>query len=167
LYRRQSERSASCTSHVEARTDRAAGPAPEERQLPALARDVVAKNADVALLVVHLEVAMIGSQPAVDHLCDVDLGAREPESSRRLLASGAGVALDLHDERQHRSLWRHLANHTPSRPRPGWTGSGLIPAITRRDGRRDGIGAPYAFPRRRDRSTRRAGRPCCSASPDR
>jgi hypothetical protein len=40
---------------------------------------VVAKDVKVAVTVPHLEVTMIGSQPAVDNFSDLDLGPNEPK----------------------------------------------------------------------------------------
>jgi len=39
---------------------------------------------------------VIGCQPTVDNFGDLDLALPEPEPSRRLLTTIAGVALDIH-----------------------------------------------------------------------
>jgi hypothetical protein len=46
-----------------------------------------------------LKYPVIGHQPAVDHVGDLDRALLEPEPSRHLLATTAGVALDLHDRK--------------------------------------------------------------------
>jgi hypothetical protein len=53
------------------------------------------QDVEIALRVLHLEVSMIGRQPGVDHFADLDLALPEPEPPRRLLATIAGVALDI------------------------------------------------------------------------
>jgi hypothetical protein len=42
---------------------------------------------------------VIGCHPSVDDLGDLDLVLSDPESSRRLLAPIAGVALHIHDQK--------------------------------------------------------------------
>jgi hypothetical protein len=42
---------------------------------------------------------VIGCHPSVDDLGDLDLVLSDPESSRRLLAPIAGVALYFHDQK--------------------------------------------------------------------
>ena len=68
----------------------------EPRQLPPIGGNVITQDVEIALRVLHLEVAVIGGQPAVDNLGDLDLALPEPEPSWRLLASIAGVAPDIH-----------------------------------------------------------------------
>jgi hypothetical protein len=86
--------------------------ATKQRQLPAIGGDVVTQDVEIALRVLHLEVPMIGCQPAVNDFRDLDLALAEPEPSRRLLATIAGVALDIHDrERGHVS--RHGLSDSP------------------------------------------------------
>jgi hypothetical protein len=41
---------------------------------------------------------VIRSQPTVDYFSDLDLGPREPEPSRRLLATITSVALHIDDQ---------------------------------------------------------------------
>ncbi len=81
-------------------TRRRTGPtvrsATEPRQLPAIGSNIVTQDVNITLRVLRLEVPMIGSQPAVDDLGDLDLALPKPEASRCLLATIAGVALDIH-----------------------------------------------------------------------
>ena len=56
------------------------------------------QDVEIALSVFHLEVTVIGRQPAVDNISDLDLTLPDSEPSRRLLATITGVALDIDDE---------------------------------------------------------------------
>jgi hypothetical protein len=56
----------------------------------------VTQNVEITLRVLRLEVPVIGLQPAVDNLTDLDLALAEPEPSWRLLTAIASVALDIH-----------------------------------------------------------------------
>ena len=67
------------------------------RELPALARGVVAQDVGGAIGAQHLEIAMVDAEPAVEHLEELDRAAFEAEPARRLLAAVPGIALDLHE----------------------------------------------------------------------
>ena len=62
------------------------------------------QDVEIALRVFHLEVPVIGRQPTIDIFGDLDLTLPDSEPSRRLLATIAGVALDIHDEE-----WLHFS----------------------------------------------------------
>ena len=66
----------------------------EHRQLPRPLLDVVPDDAHVAVGRPHLEVPMIGREPLVDDIVDVEGTVIELEAPRRLLAAIAGVAFD-------------------------------------------------------------------------
>lgn len=55
------------------------------------------QDVEIAVRVLHLEVPVVGRQPGVDHFPDLDLSLPQPEPPRRLLATIAGVALDIHN----------------------------------------------------------------------
>lgn len=76
----------------------------EQRQLPPIGGNIVTQDVEIFLRVPHLEVTVIGRQPAVDNFSDLDLALPEPEPSRRLLATIAGVALYIH-YRECGHLW--------------------------------------------------------------
>jgi hypothetical protein len=76
--------------------------ATKQRQLPAIGGNVVTHNVEIALRVLHLEVPVIRCQPAVNDFRDLDMALAEPEPSRRLLATIAGVALDIHFQKCRR-----------------------------------------------------------------
>jgi hypothetical protein len=66
------------------------------RQLPPIGGNVLTQDVKIALRVSHLEVPMIGRQPAVDNFGDLDHALSESEPPRRLLSTIAGMALDIH-----------------------------------------------------------------------
>src|SRR5262249_18561378 len=53
------------------------------------------RSVKVAVDFPDLEITVIGSQPAVDNFSDLDLGPREPDASRRFLASVTCIALHV------------------------------------------------------------------------
>jgi hypothetical protein len=79
------------------KTDSTVRTATEQRQLPSIGGNVVTQDVQIALRVFDLEVPVIGRQPAVDNFGDLDPALPHSEPSRRLLATIAGVALDMHD----------------------------------------------------------------------
>jgi hypothetical protein len=70
----------------------------ERRELPSIGGDVVTQDVKISPRVFDFEVPVIGRQPAIDNLGDLDEPLPETEPSRRLLATIAGVALDIHCE---------------------------------------------------------------------
>jgi len=64
----------------------------------------VADDAHVAIRVLHLEVAVIGREPLIDDVLDVERALAQPEAPRRLLAAIAGVALDGDVKRRQNSM---------------------------------------------------------------
>src|SRR5438445_11309472 len=66
----------------------------EDDQLPPLRLMVVAQDVLRAVVAPDLEVAVVGSQPAVDELGHFDAAVTECEAAGCLLAAVPGVALD-------------------------------------------------------------------------
>ena len=48
------------------------------KKLPSIGGDIVTQDVEIALRVLHLEVAVIGRQPAVDNFGNLDLALPEP-----------------------------------------------------------------------------------------
>jgi hypothetical protein len=71
----------------------------EHLELPPMVPDIVAKNVDGAIGVADLEVSMVGREPPVEDLGDLDEGIAEPEATRRLLAAVSRMAFDVNRER--------------------------------------------------------------------
>jgi len=59
----------------------------------------MAQDAQLAAARSHLEVAMIGREPLIDHDLDLEGAVVQAEAPRRLLAAIAGVAFDGDGER--------------------------------------------------------------------
>jgi hypothetical protein len=79
------------------KTDPTVRTATDPRQLPSIGGNVVTQDVEIVLGVLDLEVPVIGRQPPVDNVGDLDLALPKPEPSRRLLATIAGVALDINN----------------------------------------------------------------------
>jgi hypothetical protein len=63
-------------------------------QLPPIFACVVPDDVDAAVVASHLEVAVIGRQPAIDDIVNDDPSFAECEGAWRLLAFVAGVTLN-------------------------------------------------------------------------
>ena len=68
----------------------------EHLQLPAVRGLVVAQEVDRSVVASDLEVSVVRTEPAVDHLDDLDAPTVDLEPPRRLLAAISGVTVDLH-----------------------------------------------------------------------
>ena len=66
----------------------------KQRQLPAIGVCVVPEDVDVVIVADHLEVAVVGCEPAIEHVVHDESSFAVCEGARRLLALIAGVALD-------------------------------------------------------------------------
>ena len=64
------------------------------------------QDVEIAVTILHFEIAVIGSEPPVEHLGDFDVPIAETEAAWRLLTSMTGIALDLNDQ-ERRRLWSH------------------------------------------------------------
>src|SRR5438067_13597402 len=80
-----------CPNSRVGRRSRVAG---EDDQLPPLRLMVVAQDVLRAVVASDLEVAVVGSQPAIDDLGHFDAAVAEGEAAGCLLATVPGIALD-------------------------------------------------------------------------
>jgi hypothetical protein len=69
-------------------------PAFEQSQRPLVRHRVVTQDVAAAVVAAHPEVAVVGSQPAIEYLTDLDSARAEEKAARRFLAPMTGVALD-------------------------------------------------------------------------
>lgn len=72
------------------------------RDFPQSRHDIVAQDVLIAVRILDLEVAMIGSQPLIEHFGNFDLAVAEAESAWRFLAAMACVTLNISDEESRR-----------------------------------------------------------------
>ena len=56
----------------------------ERRQLPPIERHIVTQDVEIALRVLHVEVAVTGPEPPVDNFDDLDLAIKNSPHSIRL-----------------------------------------------------------------------------------
>jgi len=63
-------------------------------QLPEARDHVVAQQVGGAFGPTHLEIAVVGREPLVEHICDLDAPLAEMKPARRLLAPMTRVTLD-------------------------------------------------------------------------
>jgi hypothetical protein len=82
----------------------------KHRQLPRIGLFIVADEIRIAVRASQLEISVVGRQPRVDHLGDVDATGLEYQRAGCLLAAVAGVALDANDEER---LVGHALTITP------------------------------------------------------
>jgi hypothetical protein len=76
----------------------------EQRQFPDVGSLIVANQIRIAVCASQFEVPVLGREPGVDHLSDVDATVPEDQRAWRLLAAMACVALNTDTEEP---LFRH------------------------------------------------------------
>lgn len=56
------------------------------------------QDVEIAVTILHFEVAVVGSEPPVEHLSDFDVPIAQAEATWRLLTSMTRIALDISDQ---------------------------------------------------------------------
>jgi hypothetical protein len=80
----------------------------EHRQFPAVGSLIVANEIRIAVCAAHFEVPVLGREPGVDNLGDVDATVLKNQRAWRLLAAMACVTLNTNTEQP---LFRHSIHH--------------------------------------------------------